>query len=171
MHRSISFWVSIFQLIFSSQNFNDFSKSMQNTYDCPWKQKNLKTTRGLSKEGRGGGGLIIFFTPPCPLIVRALKNDNISLIVTQLSSLLLNYQARLNQWKKIADLKISKYFFLLHPIPQGREGSFIRPTTNDVTIHHYFVFKQDFNPIKASFFALALSFLTLSQWNFLTFHK
>ena len=40
----------------------------------------------VTQEGGGKREITFFFTPSTPLLVKALENDNISVIVTQLSS-------------------------------------------------------------------------------------
>ena len=64
---------------------------MQNTFRLSQEAKQLEddSSNGDSKSNPGGGGEevnYIFFTPSTPLLVKALENDNISVIVTQLSS-------------------------------------------------------------------------------------
>jgi len=60
---------------------------MQNTYWLSQKAKQLEdnSSKGILGLSQERGGVIIFFHSS-PLLVRNLKNDDISLIVTQISS-------------------------------------------------------------------------------------
>jgi len=77
---------------------------MQNAYWLSQKAKQLEdSSKGFQDRSRRGGGLNnIFLLLLPPLLVRDLENDDISLIVTQISS---------KVDEPVSDLKISKYFF------------------------------------------------------------